>query len=119
MAAEKQFENKVKTFLKDNGCWFLKYWGGGSFTKSGIPDLIVCSDGVFEGIEVKADNGEPTMLQIQTLKKIRKSGGIGILLYPKAFEQFKEFNETKSKLNAWYLDNIEEQKRWEIKLQGE
>lgn len=42
MAAEKNFEEKVKKYLKENGCWFLKYWGGGGFTKSGIPDLLVC-----------------------------------------------------------------------------
>lgn len=55
MAAEKNFENKVKTYLKNYGCWFLKYWGGASYTKSGIPDLLVSSDGFFLGIEVKAD----------------------------------------------------------------
>ena len=27
MAAEKNFENKVKKFLKDKGAWVLKYWG--------------------------------------------------------------------------------------------
>lgn len=42
MAAEKNFENKVKKFLKENGCWILKYWGGAAFTRSGIPDLLVC-----------------------------------------------------------------------------
>ena len=50
------------------------------------------------------------------LKKIRESGGYGILLYPKDFEQFKMFIAKKSELNAWYLSNIEDQKRWEIKL---
>lgn len=119
MAAEKNFENKVKTYLKNYGCWFLKYWGGASYTKSGIPDLLVSSDGCFLGIEVKADKGEPSLLQLYNLRKIRESGGYGILLYPKDFEQFKKFNENKSKLNAWYLGNIEEQKRLEIKLKGE
>jgi hypothetical protein len=119
LAAEKNFENKVKTYLKNYGCWFLKYWGGASYTKSGIPDLLVSSDGFFLGIEVKADKGEPSLLQLYNLRKIRESGGYGILLYPKDFEQFKKFNENKSKLNAWYLGNIEEQKRWEIKLKGE
>ena len=40
MAAEKNFENKVKKFLKDKGAWVLKYWGGAAYTKSGIPDLL-------------------------------------------------------------------------------
>ena len=115
MAAEKNFENKVKAFLKDTGAWLLKYWGGAAYTKSGIPDLLVCSDGCFLGIEVKAPNGEPSLLQLVNLKKIRESGGYGILLYPKDFEQFKMFIAKKSELNAWYLSNIEDQKRWEIK----
>ena len=119
MAAEKNFENKVKQFLKDSGCWILKYWGGAAYTKKGIPDLLVCSDGYFMGVEVKAPDGVPTLLQIYNLKTIRESGGYGILLYPKDFEQFKMFNAEKSKLNAWYLGNIEEQKRWEIKSKGE
>lgn len=47
MAAEKNFENKVKKFLKDKGAWVLKYWGGAAYTKSGIPDLLVCFKGWF------------------------------------------------------------------------
>ena len=43
MAAEKRFEDRVKSFLTEQGAWFLKYWGGGHYTKSGIPDLLVCS----------------------------------------------------------------------------
>ena len=46
MAAEKNFENKIKGFLKDHGCWFLKYWGGAAYTKSGIPDILACCDQV-------------------------------------------------------------------------
>ena len=91
MAAEKQFENKVKKYLKDQGAWFVKYWGGGGFTKAGIPDLLVCYKGRFIGIELKAPNGHPSDLQIYNLDKINKAGGYGILLYPKDFENFKTF----------------------------
>ena len=52
MAAEKNFENRVKKYLDEYGCWWLKYWGGAAYTKSGIPDLLVSSDGCFLGIEV-------------------------------------------------------------------
>lgn len=65
----------------------------------------------------KVDNGEPSLIQLYHLRKIRESGGYGILLFPKDFEKFKGFNEHKSKSNAWYLSNIEEQKRWKIKLE--
>ena len=117
MAAEKNFENRVKKYLDEYGCWWLKYWGGAAYTKRGIPDLLVSSDGYFLGIEVKADDGEPSLIQLYHLRKIRESGGYGILLFPKDFEKFKWFNEHKSKSNAWYLSNIEEQKRWKIKLE--
>lgn len=89
MAAEKDLENKVKRFLKDNGCWYVKYWGGGGYTKSGIPDLLVCCEGVFLGVELKAAKGKPSELQLKHLHRIRDSGGLAILLYPKDLELFK------------------------------
>lgn len=93
MAEEKNFENKVKKFLKDKGAWVLKYWGGAAYTKSGIPDLLVCFKGWFLGIELKASKGKPSELQLYNLRQIDKAGGIGILLYPKDFEDFKQFIE--------------------------
>lgn len=91
MASEKNFENRIKDFLKEQGCWFVKYWGGGEFTKAGIPDILCCCDGHFLGIEVKATNGKPSALQLYNLKKIDEAGGFGILLYPKDFDSFKFF----------------------------
>ena len=91
MAAEKNFENKVKKFLKDNGCWILKYWGGAAFTRSGIPDLLVCCKGRFIGVELKAAEGRPSDLQIYNLKEIDRSGGYGVLLYPDHWELFQNF----------------------------
>jgi Holliday junction resolvase len=90
MASEKQFENKIKKFLKDEGCWFLKYWAGASYTKAGIPDLLVCCNGYFLGVELKAPNGKPSELQIWNIEKIQEAGGIGMVLYPKDFDSFKE-----------------------------
>lgn len=89
MAAEKNFENKVKKFLEERNCWCLKYWGGAAYTKSGIPDLLVCCEGWFLGIEIKAPKGKPSELQLYNLKKIDEAGGLGILLYPDHFELFK------------------------------
>lgn len=93
MAQEKNFEEKVKKYLKENGCWFLKYWGGGGFTKSGIPDLLVCCKGWFMGVEIKGPDGKPSDLQIYNLRKIDSAGGRGILLYPKDFDLFKRLVE--------------------------
>ena len=82
MAEEKNLENRIKKFLKNEECWCLKYWAGGGFTKSGIPDLLICCNGHFIGAEIKASNGTPSALQIRELLKIRKAGGIGVLVYP-------------------------------------
>ena len=90
MAAEKNFENRVKKFLKDQGCWTLKTWGGG-LQRSGIPDLLVCCNGFFVGVEVKAPTGKPSELQLWNLVKIDDAGGFGWLLYPKAYKDFQEF----------------------------
>ena len=90
MTEEKRFENKVKQFLKDEGCYFVKHFAN-AFTKSGIPDLLVCCNGYFVGVEIKATNGKPSPLQIHNLKQIDKAGGSAILLYPQDFELFTEF----------------------------
>lgn len=91
MAEEKNFENKIKRFLESQSCWYVKYWGGGQFTRAGVPDLLCCIHGRFVGIELKASNGRPSELQLRQLRLIEEAGGIGILLYPKDFEKFKQF----------------------------
>ena len=91
MAAEKNFENKVKKFLKENGCWILKYWGGAAFTRSGIPDLLVCCKGRFIGVELKAAKGRPSDRQLYNLEGSRKSGGYGVVLLPDHWELLQNF----------------------------
>ena len=91
MAAEKNFENRVKQFLKEQDAWFIKYWGGAAFTKAGVPDILACVNGHFIGIELKAPTGKASELQLHTLKQIDSSGGYAILLYPNHFEMFKNF----------------------------
>ena len=86
---EKHFENKVKAFLKNEGCWVLKTWSNG-IQRSGIPDLLVCCNGYFIAVELKAENGKPSELQLWNIEKIRESTGIAIVLYPDQFETFKQ-----------------------------
>lgn len=116
MAAEKNFENKVKKYLTDNYAWFVKYWAGAKYTKSGIPDILACVKGNFVGIELKAQNGKPDLLQLIMLSKIRNAGGYGILLYPDSFEEFKRFCEEPNNLDPWYVSNIGLQYQWIDKL---
>lgn len=91
MAKEKQFERKVKDFLRSNSpkVWYFKNWAG-PYSQSGIPDIIACVNNHFVGIEVKASDGKPSALQIRNIELIRAAGGIGYILYPKDFESFKQ-----------------------------
>lgn len=88
MATEKNFENKIKHYLTEIGAWFIKYWAGAEYTKSGIPDILVCLNGIFLGIEVKAPKGKPSILQIINIREIRKSGGVAFVFYPKDYQIF-------------------------------
>ena len=93
MAAEKIFENQIKNFLKSlPNTYYFKYWAG-PYSKSGIPDIIACVNGHFVAVEVKAENGKPSELQLYHLEQIRKAGGHSFLLYPKGFEDFKNYCE--------------------------
>lgn len=87
--SEKLYENKIKAFLKKEGIWYIKYWGGAEYTKAGIPDILACVNGIFFGIEVKSATGKPSELQLFTIEEIKKSGGVAFVLYPKDFERFK------------------------------
>lgn len=85
---EKDFEKQVRQFLEDHGCWVLKTWSNG-VQRDGVPDLLVCCNGYFLGVELKAENGKPSALQIWNIEQIRASGGIALVLYPNQFENFK------------------------------
>lgn len=85
---EKDFEKKVKQFLNDQHCWVLKTWSNG-VQRKGVPDLLVCCDGYFIAVELKAEKGNPSKLQLWNVQKIREADGIAIVLYPDMFEQFQ------------------------------
>lgn len=89
MAQEKQFENKIKKYLSDNNIWHVKYFANG-FTKSGIPDILACCNGRFLAIEVKAENGRPSELQLHHIEKIKQSRGHAVIVKPSQFEELKQ-----------------------------
>lgn len=112
MAKEKNLQTKVTVFLKSEGCWYVKYWGGGAYTRAGVPDLLVCCCGVFLGVELKAPRGKPSELQIHELHRIRDTGGLAVLLYPDDLDVFKNLvhaiKEDKPQVVAACMEILEE-----------
>lgn len=94
MAEEKTFQNKVIKWLESQGAYVVKYWGGGMYTRAGVPDLLVCHKGYFLGIELKAEKGKASDLQLHNIEEIKKSGGIALVLRPSGFDDFKKFIDT-------------------------
>ena len=92
MQREKLYENKIKAYLKSIGAYFIKIHGD-RFSRVGTPDIIACVNGHFVAVEVKAENGKPSDLQLYHLEQIYKAGGHSFLLYPKDFEDFKNLCE--------------------------
>lgn len=115
MAAEKQFENKIKLYLKNIGAYHVKFFGC-AFTQSGTPDLLCCVNGHFVAIEVKAERGKPSELQLHNLKKIHEAGGYAILAYPKDWLQLQsiverlmnyKFDEARSLYMNYFVPRFE------------
>lgn len=83
-----------------------KRWGGGKYTKAGLPDMHIVVKGVSVEVELKAPNGRLSELQKQKLKQIDESGCIAVVLYPKYFEYFKDMVRLIKKYNLVDVDFV-------------
>ena len=88
MAKEKVFENKIKNYLKSKKCYCVKYFGC-MYSTSGTPDILACINGYFVAIEVKAQDGVVSALQLEKLNQVRRSGGFGYVAYPSGWDKLK------------------------------
>ena len=114
MAQEKNFENKIKQYLKDHDCYFVKYFAN-RMTKVGVPDILACVNGSFLGIEVKSSTGKPSELQIYNVKTITDWGGYAGIGAPEQGEflkiligmlknlDFKDARQTVDSINAKFF----------------
>lgn len=89
MGEEKIYENKIKKMLKDNGAYFVKFFAN-SYTRAGVPDILACVNSYFVAIEVKAEDGKPSELQLYNIEQIRKAGGFAFVVYPSGFEHLSK-----------------------------
>ena len=65
----------MKDWLDSQGI-FWSMVTGGAYSKKGDPDLIICVDGRFVGIEGKTEDGCQSNIQKIRMRQIRASGGV-------------------------------------------
>jgi Holliday junction resolvase len=72
---ESKLSRKIIKELELRGIFAFKVHGG-PMMMAGLPDIIVCMEGRFIGLETKMpDGGDPSPIQRFIHEKIRKSGG--------------------------------------------
>ena len=71
-ARESALVKRVKAYLRSRGAYVVKTCPP---MEAGTPDLLVCWQGRFVGIELKAKGQKPTALQCWKLSAIQKAGG--------------------------------------------
>lgn len=71
---EARVKAQVKKILGELGIYYFMPATYG-FGRSGVPDFVCCYDGMFLGIECKAQGNVPTALQERELTCIKDAGG--------------------------------------------
>lgn len=85
MKPETKFQNRVlKDLKKLDNLWVLKTQ---EKTRKGVPDLLICANGHFVAIELKATKKEPDPLQRFELNCIEAARGTAYVAYPENWEE--------------------------------
>lgn len=86
--SEQQIQKKIINYLESQGCYVVKVV---SATRSGVPDILGCYEGVFFGIEVKTPKTASNVSKLQeyNLDKIREADGHSLVAWE--VEQVEEF----------------------------
>lgn len=108
LAAEKNFETRLKKWLQTKGIYPLGTPGdkmdvkpigyyekrfANRMTKSGLPDMHISIKGMSIEAEIKAEDGHPSKMQLFMINQIITAGGFAFVVYPSGFEKFKKFIE--------------------------
>jgi hypothetical protein len=87
-------EGKVKdacvALLQRYGAYYFFPVMGG-YGRSGIPDIVVCFNGRFLGIECKAGSNAPTALQEREMAAIRAARGITLVIRETNVNELEEW----------------------------
>ena len=70
---EQAIQAKIQKYLISQGYYVVNVMKA---SRAGVPDLLVCVDGVFVGLEIKNETGRPTDLQLHNISRINDAGGV-------------------------------------------
>jgi Holliday junction resolvase len=76
---ESKVKKQVKKILDDLGAYHFSPMMDG-YGRSGVPDIIACYKGKFIGIECKAGDNKPTLLQLRNIEDIKRNQGLAIVV---------------------------------------
>jgi len=76
---ESKVKKQVKKILDDIGAYHFSPMMDG-YGRSGVPDIIACYKGKFIGIECKAGDNKPTLLQLRNIEGIKRNQGLAIVI---------------------------------------
>lgn len=79
MTPEAKVKKQVKKILDDFGAYHFSPMMDG-YGRSGVPDIIACYKGKFIGIECKAGDNKPTLLQLRNIENIKRNQGLAIVI---------------------------------------
>lgn len=96
MAQEKNLETKIKDFLKEKNIYHFKTKGG-IYGTIGLPDLVICINGKFVGLELKSKIGKVSLQQYKNGAKITENKGIFAVIddYDKFLELYNDLIKNK------------------------
>lgn len=99
---ETVFAEKVDADLKKRFHRFAWVENIQQVGKIGTPDRLVCIRGAFVALELKTDIGEPSVLQLLKIYRIRRAGGLAFIVTPSNWNKIisKIDNLTKASASA-------------------
>jgi hypothetical protein len=95
---EVKVKKQIRKLLEESGAYYAMPIGTG-YGNSGVPDFLVCVGGKFVGIEAKAGKNRPTTLQEDNLYRIRRAGGISLVINEDNINELEEILWNKTQLS--------------------
>ena len=76
MKLERKIQSEIVEWVrKQPECWICKYQGG-PYSTTGVPDLLLCVQGMFVALEVKKKGGRTTAIQKEVMKSMILAGAV-------------------------------------------